>query len=945
MEIPDYRYKQLSGAKGKPLAKSKLSPARNPEQVRMDEDTARRGNWRRWGPYLSERQWGTVREDYSADGNTWSSFLHDQARSKAYRWGEDGLLGICDRQCRLCFALALWNGRDPILKERLFGLTGNEGNHGEDVKECYFYLDALPTSSYLKALYKYPQTPFPYDRLVEENRRRGRNDPEFELLDCGVFDANRYFDVFVEYAKAGPEDILIRITAANRGPEAAPLHLLPTLWFRNTWVWGRQGEDYSARPRLKRVAAGQISAEHETLGNYLFCVESSPDGGPELLFTENETNTERLYGLANAQPYVKDAFHRYLIEGQREAVNPAANGTRMAAYYRFVVPAGGECTVQLRLTEASGAGGQAFGAEFDRIAAQRLSECEQFYQDLRKSIERIYLEGAPAGAGVPTQQAPWDSEQLLMMRQALAGMYWTTQFYHLDGKEWLEGDPAYPPPPPEHAKTRNGDWQHLHCKNLILMPDKWEYPYFCSWDLAFHALALASVDPDFSKRQVELVLHDNYMHPNGQIPAYEFNFSDVNPPVQAWAAFRIYKTEGLVKGVADRVFLARLFQRLLLNFSWWVNRKDPEGRNIFGGGFLGLDNIGVFDRSRPSPTGGRLEQADATAWMAFYCASMLDIALELAYHDRAYEDIAYKFFEHFSAIVDAINTLGGTGLWNDEDGFYYDQVDIDGRPVPLRSRSMVGLIPVLAAAVVDSSMLNKMPDLFKRVSWFMRHRPNLARHLTFAQSKDGAPMALLALPPAHRLVRVLRYVLDEAEFLSPYGIRSLSRYHAEHPIVFAAGGGEHRVVYTPGESDSGMFGGNSNWRGPVWFPINYLLIEALEAYNVFYGEQLKVECPTGSGRMMNLAEVAREIATRVSRLFIPDATGQRSCHGTERRFARDPHWKDLVLFHEYFHGDTGRGLGASHQTGWTGLVLRCARRAAMRFHRFNYQPGPSVRLS
>jgi hypothetical protein len=871
------------------------------EAARLAEDARREKNWKRWGSYLSERQWGTVREDYSEFGTCWEYFPHDHARSRAYRWGEDGLLGITDREGRLCFALALWNERDPILKERLFGLTGPEGNHGEDVKECYFYLESVPTHSWMKALYKYPQAEYPYARLVEENRRRGRSDPEFELIDTGIFDDDRYFDVIVEYAKASPNDILIRITAANLGPEAAPLHLLPTLWFRNTWSWGRTGEGYWPKPRISRQAGGALLAEHSALGRFRFEAERAPVE-PAFLFTENETNVERLFGAPNAQPWVKDAFHEAVVHGRREAVNPEEVGTKAAAHYVLEVPARGEVSVRLRLSAEEEASASAF-AEFDEIVETRKQEAADLYAPL-----------------VPPNMT---EEEVNVGRQAYAGLLWTKQFYHLAVKDWLEGDPAQPPPPESRKTGRDSGWTHLYNRDVISMPDKWEYPWYAAWDLGFQVLPFARLDPDFAKEQLILLLREWYMHPNGQIPAYEFAFGDVNPPVHAWAAWRTYKVTG-ARGERDRVFLARVFQKLLLNFTWWVNRKDPEGKNLFAGGFLGLDNIGVFDRSRDLPTGGHLAQADGTAWMAFYCLTMLSIALELASEDPAYEDVASKFFEHFVAITDSMNTLGGTGLWDDEDGFYYDQLHVDGASFPLKLRSMVGLVPLFAVEILEDPVLERLPGFRKRMQWFLDNRGDLARHISYMERKGGGTHRhrLLAIPSRERLEKVLAYLFDESEFLSPHGIRALSRIHGERPYTFAVAGQEYRVAYDPGESTTGTFGGNSNWRGPVWFPMNYLIVEALERYYHYFGSDLTVEVPRGSGRRMNLREAALELARRLSSTFLPDENGRRPCHGNDERFAKDPHWKDLVLFHEYFHGETGRGLGASHQTGWTALVLR-----------------------
>jgi hypothetical protein len=872
------------------------------ERQRLAEDHARIRDWKRWGPYLSERQWGTVREDYSPDGSCWTYFPHEHARSRAYRWGEDGLLGICDRQGRLCFALALWNGRDPILKERLFGLTGPEGNHGEDVKECYFYLDSTPTHSYMSALYKYPQAEFPYARLVEENRRRGRSDPEFELADSGVFDEGRYFDVIAEYAKASANDILVRITVANRGPDTATLHLLPTLWARNTWSWGREGEGYWDEPRLAADADG-VLVEHESLGEWRWCAAPSQQGAPDMLFTNNETNAERLYGASNASPHVKDAFHDYVVRGRREAVSPERAGTKAAAYYRLELPGGASERVELRLFAAAESPAQTFGSEFATVFERRRREADEFY-------ELCFPHGL-------------EEDERRIMRQAYAGLLWNKQLYHYDVRAWLAGDPAQPAPPEWRRWGRNSDWPHLYNRDVLSMPDKWEYPWFAAWDLAFHMIPFAHLDPELSKEQLVLLLREWYMHANGQIPAYEFAFSDVNPPVHAWACWRVYKMTGRY-GARDRLFLSRVFQKLLLNFTWWVNRKDAEGNHLFSGGFLGLDNIGVFDRSRPLPTGGFLEQADGTAWMAFYCATLLSMAVELARENPAYEDIASKFFEHFVAISDAMNSLGGTGLWDEEDGFYYDQLHIEGRVVPLRVRSLVGLISLCAVEVLEQEALDRLPGFSKRMQWFLDNRKDLHQQISCMAGRGDAHHGrrLLAIPSRARLERVLRYLLDENEFLSPFGIRSLSRIHGERPYVFRADGGDYRVDYAPGESDTGSFGGNSNWRGPIWFPINYLLLEALERYHHFYGDALRVECPTGSGRKMSLDEVAREVGLRLLRIFLRDPTGERPCHGGDRRFAEDPHWRDLLLFHEYFHGDNGRGLGASHQTGWTALVTR-----------------------
>lgn len=871
------------------------------ESRRLHEDDRRRKNWKRWGPYLSERQWGTVREDYSADGSSWDYLPHDHARSRAYRWGEDGLLGICDRQCRLCFSLALWNERDLFLKERLFGLTGPQGNHGEDVKEEYFYLDSTPTHSYMKALYKYPQAEFPYARLVEENRRRDRHQPEFELADTGVFAEGRYFDIVAEYAKASPDDILIRVTAANRGPEPATLHLLPTLWFRNTWSWGGDGEDHDDKPNIRRIDDATVLAEHASLGRYRLTAIEIAGESPMWLCTDNETNLERLFGVPNPRPHVKDAFHRYVVEGRADAVNPEATGTKVAAHYRLLIPPGESVDVRLRLTGDKPARAP-FGPSFARTFSQRLHEADEFYQ--ARLPERL------------------SDDERLVARQAYAGLLWSKQFFHLSVEEWLAGDPKQPPPPASRRSGRNADWPHLYNRDVISMPDKWEYPWYAAWDLAFHMIPFARIDPRFAKDQLLLFLREWYMHPNGQLPAYEFNFSDANPPVHAWACWRVYKMTG-PPGKRDRRFLASAFQKLLLNFTWWVNRKDVHGKHIFAGGFLGLDNISLFDRSRPLPFGGYIEQADGTAWMAFFCATMLSIALELAQEEPEYEDLASKFFEHFVAIADAMNTLGGSGLWDETDGFYYDWLHIDGTSRPARVRSMVGLLPLIAVEVLEEDALEKLPGFRKRMNWFLEHKRELAKQITYMEPDERNKLGrrLLAIPSRARLERLLRYLLDENEFLSPYGIRSLSRYHLEHPVVCSEHAGT-RVDYIPGESNTDLFGGNSNWRGPIWFPVNYLLIEALERYHHFHGDTLKVELPTGSGRLVTLQEAAREIAVRLSRLFLADSAGRRPCHGEDGRFAADPHWRDLVLFHEYFHGDTGRGLGATHQTGWTALVTR-----------------------
>ena len=894
------------------------------ERKRLAEDAARKKNWKRWGPYLAERQWGTVREDYSPDGDCWNYLPHDHARSRAYRWGEDGLLGFTDRQCRLCFALALWNGNDPILKERLFGLNGPEGNHGEDVKELYYYLDSTPTHSYAKALYKYPQAAYPYDELVRVNAERSRDEDEYELIDTGVFDDDRYFDVFAEYAKAGPNDLCIQITIKNHGPTPAPLHVLPTLWFRNTWVWGCEHEGCTLRPDMRKVRAndaigGDVKTDHETLGKYRWHVAPAPESAPgsngkkpPLLFTENLTNEHRLFGADNLSPYVKDAFHRRVIDNDRSAINPKNYGTKCAAWYQLnLAPAGSagdEVTLRFRLHAESETPKtqDPLGPSFTRVFNNRLAEADAYFDTIRHKKA--------------------NANERAVLRQADAGLLWTKQFYHYVVEDWLDGDPNQPTPPASRQTGRNHDWRHLFSRDVLSMPDKWEYPWFAAWDSAFHMLPFAKLDPDFAKRQLLLFLREWYMHPNGQIPAYEFAFNDVNPPVHAWACWRVYKMTA-PRGKRDKQFLASAFQKLLINFTWWVNRKDPSGRNLFSGGFLGLDNIGVFDRSQPLPTGGHLEQADATAWMAFYCSTMLAIALELAVDDRAYADMASKFFEHFVHIATAMNTLGGDGLWDEQDGFYYDQLMLHDRGQPLRVRSLVGLMPLIAVEVLDQSRIDQLPGFRKRMDWFLQHRGDLAKHISYLDCDTsgaiGKQRYLLAIPSRQRLEKVLRYMLDENEFLSPFGIRSLSKHHEQHPYVFQHGHARHEVRYEPGESRSELFGGNSNWRGPIWFPVNYLLIEALQRYHHFYGDSFTVECPTGSGHHMTLGQVAHEIERRLVSLFIADRTGDRPCHGHDSPYANRKGFEDLVLFHEYFHGDTGHGLGASHQTGWTALITRC----------------------
>ena len=872
------------------------------EQKRLNDAREAGIPWKKWGPYLSERQWGTVREDYSDNGDAWNYFTHDQARSRAYRWGEDGLGGLSDDTQTLCFAVALWNERDPILKERLFGLTNNEANHGEDVKEYYFYIDSTPTHSYMKYLYKYPQRAYPYPDLVNTNRNRSRHESEYELLDTGVFGDDRYFDVFVEYAKAGPEDVLIRITVHNRGPETARLRVLPTLWFRNTWSWDAD----QPKPALREVRPGVIQATHSQLGAYSL----SCDGTPELLFTENESNASRLWNQPNPSPYVKDAFHEYVVGGHGAAVNPARAGTKAAAHYTLDVAAGGSKTVKLRLestaavkTVADAATGDAFRG-FERILESRIADADEFY-------------------GRIAPQALNDDERRVH-RQALAGMLWSKQYYYFDLERWLREKKSHPLVDSVRPGVRNTDWFHMLNADVISMPDKWEYPWYAAWDLAFHTVALALVDFDFAKEQLLLMLRSLYAHPNGQIPAYEWNFSDVNPPVHAWATLRLYKMEKTL-GREDRRFLERSFQGLMLNFNWWVNRKDPAGRNLFAGGFLGLDNIGVFDRSAPLPTGGSLEQADGTAWMAFYCQNMLEIALILAETDDTYDEAAFKFVQHFMWIAYAMDRRGEhhDEMWDEQDGFFYDLLRLpDGQAMRLKIRSMVGLLPLCASTVLEAGIGERHPKLLAMVAQFRDRHPELMEQVapTSAGFVGYKGRRLLSILNKQKLERVLAYLLDENEFLGPHGIRALSRHHLEHPFVFHVGGQEFKVQYLPGESDSGMFGGNSNWRGPVWMPVNVLLIRSLLNLYMFYGTEFTVQCPTGSGQYMNLFEVAHEISRRLSSTFLRDENGRRPVYGDTEKFQQDPHWRDLILFYEYFHGDTGAGLGASHQTGWSGTV-------------------------
>ncbi len=874
------------------------------EMKRLFECRKSNVEWKKWGPYLSERQWGTVREDYSDNGDAWNYFSHDQARSRAYRWGEDGLGGISDRHQVLCFALAFWNGRDPIIKERLFGLTNNESNHGEDVKEYYFYLDSTPTHSYMKFLYKYPQAAYPYLDLVENNRRRSRHEMEYELLDTGIFGGDHYFDIFAEYAKATPEDMLIKITVFNRGSEEAVLHVLPTLWFRNTWSW----PDGGSKPILKRPGdAGRktIHAHHtdplfqELLDDcILYC-----DGEPALLFTENETNNERAFGSPNVTPYVKDGFHNYLVHGQADAVNPAQEGTKAAAHYILSVDAGKSAVIRLRLAGAHQSENP-FGASFDEIIKTRINEADEFYHALTP----------------PSVSA----DAARVMRQALAGMLWSKQYYYFDGDKWLEEHNAHP----LHGDTRqirNREWFHMVNNDIISMPDKWEYPWYAAWDLAFHTIALSVVDPDFAKEQLDLMLREVYLHPNGQIPAYEWNFSDVNPPVHAWATLFLYRTEQALLGNSDIDFLKQSFSKLMLNFTWWVNRKDRFGKNVFEGGFLGLDNIGVFDRSAPLPTGGYLEQADGTAWMAIFCQNMIELSVELAVHDSTYQDLCCKFVEHLLWIASGMNRMGHDGMWDEEDGFYYDVLRLpNGSAQRLKVRSMVGLLPLCATTVIEEWQRQIVPEVTEAFTRRIKRMPELLKsmHATGPGHQGVADRGILALVNQDRLRRILTLMLDEKEFLSPYGIRALSRYHLEHPYVFHVNGQEYRVQYLPAESDSGMFGGNSNWRGPIWMPVNALIIRSLLTYYLYYGDNFRIECPTGSGNQMNLFDVSREIAARLTRIFLQDENGRRPVYGGTEKFQNDPHWRDCILFYEYFHGDNGAGLGASHQTGWTGLVAK-----------------------
>jgi hypothetical protein len=951
----------------------------NAEETRLEEERNRERNWKRWGPYVSERAWGTVREDYSADGSAWEYFPFEQALYKAYRWNEDGLAGICDRRQRICFAIALWNEHDPFLKERLYGLGGNQGNHGEDVKEYYFYLDSTPTHSYMKFLYKYCHAEFPYARLLEENRNRDKSQPEFELMDTGVFDADEYFDVTVEYAKADVEDICIRITATNRGNHSAPLHILPTVWFRNRWSWTDNPQKSSlAQKSLEAEHLSAIEIEDDLRGHFTLYAE----GPANLLFTENDTNFAHLYGGENKSPFTKDGINDYVVNRNHEAVNRDCKGTKAAAHYVLDLGGGQSETVYLRLVKSRESGGRSGESEISdlkfeigkdrnavfedqstkgkgegsKVKGQRsssedptskiedqgsnsedpsskiedqktaadggFSSHDSFIAECEKVFELRIAEADEFYAGVIPGALSADAGNV--MRQALSGMLWSKQYYHYVVKEWLDGDSAFGSPPESRLSGRNNEWKHLYNSEVISMPDKWEYPWYASWDLAFHCLTLAIIDPTFAKEQLILMLREWYMHPNGQIPAYEWKFDDVNPPVHAWAALRVYRIEKKRRGKGDRDFLEKVFHKLLLNFTWWVNRKDAEGNNVFEGGFLGLDNIGVFDRSKPLPHGGRIEQSDGTSWMAMFCLNMLAIAMELAADDKVYEDVASKFFEHFVYISDAMNNIGSkeTELWNERDGFYYDVLHMDGTQMPLKVRSMVGLIPLFAVETVDEKWLERLPDFQGRMDWFLQNRPDLTDDIECLQTEGRNGRRLLALVNRERLRRVLRTMLSEAEFLSDYGIRALSRYHKNHPYQLDLDGGQYGVDYEPAESTSGLFGGNSNWRGPVWFPANYLLIEALQKFDFYFGDEFKIEFPTGSEKLMTLWDISQELSNRLANIFLKTEDGTRAVYGRIDKFQKDEHWRDLILFHEYFHGDNGTGLGASHQTGWTGLVAK-----------------------
>lgn len=870
--------------------------AKTEEEIRLESYRLEHSKWKKWGPYLSERAWGTVREDYSGNGNVWGYFPYEMALSRAYRWNEDGLAGICDRNQRICFALALWNGKDPFLKERLFGLSGPEGNHGEDVKEYYYYLDNTPTHSYMKMLYKFPQQEFPYQRLREENKKRGYHDPEFELIDTGIFDRDEYFDVWIEYAKASEEDILVRYTVENRSKAAAECVVVPTVWFRNTWSWGYQqgpNGDEKGKPSLKKMNGG-IHLSHPVEGDYFLYADESP----ELVFTENETNQEKLFGQKNLLPHVKDAFHRYLAGNEKNAINPEMTGTKGAAVYRLKLEPGEKKTVRLRLVNKSA---KTPFKDFDDVFNKRQNEADAFY-----------------GAFQPKSLS---DELKKVQRTAFAGLLWSKQLYYMDLPQWLKGDPILP----IHRDGRNKDWTHMTAFDIFTMPDKWEYPYFCGWDTSFHCITLSLIDSDFAKRQLELLTREWYLHPNGQLPAYEWNFSNVNPPVMAWSTWRTFKIDEKMSGKPDRDFLVGIFNKLLLNFTWWVNRKDADDKNIFQGGFLGLDNISVFDRSKPLPMGGHIDQSDATSWMAFYCILMMRIACHLAYEEPIYQDIATKFFEHFLRIAGAMTKDGreGESLWNEKDGFFYDMLNMpNGQIIPLKVRSIVGLLPLLAVETLDPKSMEKLKVFSRRADWFIKKRPQVHVNLPCFYNPGEGGRKLLSILTEERLVRILKYMLDENEFLSDCGIRSISKYHEKHPYTFHADGQSYTVGYVPAESDSGLFGGNSNWRGPVWFPINFLIIESLQKFHHYYGDKLKVEFPTGSKNYLNLWDVAAELSKRLIKLYEKDEAGKRPFLGDRKKFQEDPHWKDLFQFNEYYHGDTGMGLGASHQTGWTALIAK-----------------------
>jgi hypothetical protein len=863
------------------------------EKTRLLEASSRAQHWRRWGPFLSDREWGTVREDYSAEGTAWEYFPFEHAHLRAYRWGEDGIGGICDNHQRLCFAPAFWNGRDSILKERFYGLTGNQGNHGEDVKEVYYYLDSTPTHSYMKCLYKYPQAEFPYAQLYGENRRRTRKDPEFELIDTGIFDGDRYFDIQIEYAKGSVDDLLIRISVTNRGPDRACLHLLPTLWFRNTWSW----KPGAPRPSMKRSDDTTIDIEHESLGSYQLTIDSTRP----MLFTENESNARALWGLENVQHFVKDAFHRRIIHNELDAVNPAGTGTKACAWYQLDIAPGQTEVIRMRLAEKSQP--STLVHDIDGIFARRIAEADEFYSFSPSTLSE-------------------DGKRV--QRQAFAGLLWSKQYYYFVVNDWLKGDPTQPVPPRERLNGRDSQWVHLFNEDVLSMPDTWEYPWYAAWDLSFHMISMALVDPDYAKSQLKLFLREWYMHPNGQIPAYEWAFGDVNPPVHAWACWRVFQIDRKLSGRPDYAFLETIFHKLLLNFTWWVNRKDSEGSNIFEGGFLGLDNIGVFDRSAPLPTGGHIEQSDGTSWMAMYCLNMMKIAIELATKvDPLYEDVASKFFEHFLYIAHAMNEMGDGGLWDETDGFFYDSLHLpDGTLFRMRVRSMVGLIPLFAVDTIEQETIDKLPGFRRRMEWFTTHRPDLCGNLASLSRQGVEQRRLLSVVTRARLVRIIERMLAEAEFLSPYGIRSLSKFHDANPYKMHVNGQEYRVDYEPAESRTGLFGGNSNWRGPVWFPLNFLLIESLQKFHYYFGDDLKVEFPSGSGNHVNLSDVATQLSRRLSHLFLTDRDGRRPVFGGSEKFQHDPHFKDNILFYEYFHGDNGAGIGANHQTGWTALVAK-----------------------